>query len=80
MIVGYLECQWTVSMSMAESIILVDHYLLTLHVLDSGVYAAEILSWFGFIPTKYDYLHQDQIDWFFARVRYEMSCLFCSVF
>ena len=63
-------------MSMAESMILVDHYLLTLHVLDSGVYAAEILSWFGFIPTKYDYLHQDQIDWFLRESG--MRCLVSS--
>ncbi|KAF8266128.1 Metallo-dependent phosphatase-like protein [Lactarius quietus] len=39
-------------------------HLLTLYFLDSGAYAAGIFSWFGFFPTEYDYLHQDQIDWF----------------
>ncbi|KAI9064007.1 Metallo-dependent phosphatase [Trametes sanguinea] len=41
-------------------------HLLTLYFLDSGSYYAGILdSWFGFFtPTEYDYLRQDQIDWF----------------
>ena len=39
-------------------------HLLTLYFLDSGAYAAGFFSWFGFFPTEYDYLHQDQIDWF----------------
>jgi hypothetical protein len=48
-------------------------HLLTLYFLDSGSYAAGILSWFGFIPTEYDYLHQDQIDWFLQESG--MGCL-----
>jgi len=40
-------------------------HLLTLYFLDSGAYAAGFLDWFGFFrPTEYDYLHEDQIDWF----------------
>ncbi|KAI0259375.1 Metallo-dependent phosphatase-like protein [Gloeopeniophorella convolvens] len=40
-------------------------HLLTLYFLDSGAYAAGMIDWFGFLrPTEYDYIHQDQIDWF----------------
>jgi hypothetical protein len=39
-------------------------HLLSLYFLDSGSYAAGYFSWFGFFPTEYDYLHQDQIDWY----------------
>jgi len=40
-------------------------HLLTLYFIDSGAYAAGLIDWFGFfLPTEYDYIHQDQIDWF----------------
>jgi len=40
-------------------------HLLTLYFLDSGSYSKGYLDWFGFFkPTEYDYLHQNQIDWF----------------
>ncbi|KZV63009.1 Metallo-dependent phosphatase [Peniophora sp. CONT] len=39
--------------------------LLTLYFLDSGSYAKGITDWFGFwSPTEYDWIHQNQIDWF----------------
>ncbi|TDL23728.1 Metallo-dependent phosphatase [Rickenella mellea] len=39
--------------------------LLTLYFLDSGAYSKGWLDWFGFFhPTDYDWIHQDQIDWF----------------
>jgi len=40
-------------------------HLLTLYFLDSGAYASGYLNWLGFLqPTEYDYIHQNQIDWF----------------
>ncbi|TFK52074.1 Metallo-dependent phosphatase [Heliocybe sulcata] len=40
-------------------------HLLTLYFLDSGAYSSGTLDWFGFWhPTEYDYIHQNQIDWF----------------
>ncbi|OJT14478.1 hypothetical protein TRAPUB_8978 [Trametes pubescens] len=39
-------------------------HLLTLYFLDSGAYYAGIMGWFGFQPTEYDFIRQDQIDWF----------------
>ncbi|CCL98565.1 uncharacterized protein FIBRA_00565 [Fibroporia radiculosa] len=40
-------------------------HLLTLYFLDSGAYSKGALSWFGFfVPTEYDWIHQDQTDWF----------------
>ncbi|KAI0917949.1 hypothetical protein AcV5_002750 [Taiwanofungus camphoratus] len=40
-------------------------HLLTLYFLDSGSYSKGFLNWFGlFVPTEYDWIHQDQIDWF----------------
>ncbi|OBZ66763.1 putative inactive purple acid phosphatase 29, partial [Grifola frondosa] len=40
-------------------------HLLTLYFLDSGSYSTGFWNWFGFfIPTEYDWIHQDQIDWF----------------
>ncbi|PCH44068.1 Metallo-dependent phosphatase [Wolfiporia cocos MD-104 SS10] len=40
-------------------------HLLTLYFLDSGSYSKGFLNWLGwFVPTEYDYIHQDQIDWF----------------
>ena len=40
-------------------------HLLTLYFLDSGSYYTGVWDWFGiFHPTEYDYLRQDQIDWF----------------
>ncbi|KDR80533.1 hypothetical protein GALMADRAFT_90903 [Galerina marginata CBS 339.88] len=39
--------------------------LLTLYFLDSGSYSKGFLDWFGFFtPTEYDWIHQNQIDWF----------------
>ncbi|THH19807.1 hypothetical protein EW146_g1433 [Bondarzewia mesenterica] len=39
--------------------------LLTLYFLDSGSYSKGFIDWFGFFtPTEYDWIHQDQIDWF----------------
>ena len=40
-------------------------HLLTLYFLDSGSYSKGFFDWLGFFnPTEYDYIHQDQIDWF----------------
>ncbi|KAH9926297.1 Metallo-dependent phosphatase [Epithele typhae] len=39
-------------------------HLLTMYFLDSGSYSAGFMDWFGLHPTAYDYLRQDQIDWF----------------
>ncbi|KAI0271916.1 Metallo-dependent phosphatase [Russula aff. rugulosa BPL654] len=40
-------------------------HLFTLYFIDSGAYAAGLIDWFGFFtPTEYDYIHQDQIEWF----------------
>ncbi|KAH8116363.1 Metallo-dependent phosphatase [Phellopilus nigrolimitatus] len=40
-------------------------HLLTLYFLDSGSYASGVFDWFGFFhPTEYDYIREDQIDWF----------------
>ncbi|KAI0630843.1 Metallo-dependent phosphatase [Trametes polyzona] len=39
-------------------------HLLTLYFLDSGAYSTGIFDWFGFRPTEYDYIRQNQIDWF----------------
>ncbi|KAI0037808.1 hypothetical protein FA95DRAFT_1613865 [Auriscalpium vulgare] len=39
--------------------------LLTLYFLDSGSYSKGYIDWFGFFtPSEYDWIHQDQIDWF----------------
>ncbi|OJA13538.1 hypothetical protein AZE42_07319 [Rhizopogon vesiculosus] len=40
--------------------------LLTLYFLDSGAYSTNWYSdWFGsFVPTEYDWIHEDQINWF----------------
>jgi len=39
--------------------------ILTLYLLDSGDYSKGVLDWFGFFhPTEYDWIRQDQIDWF----------------
>ncbi|KAJ2934881.1 hypothetical protein H1R20_g2293, partial [Candolleomyces eurysporus] len=39
--------------------------LLTLYFLDSGSYSKGFLDWLGFFnPTEYDYIRQNQIDWF----------------
>lgn len=36
-----------------------------MYFLDSGSYASGYFDWFGFFkPTEYDYLRQDQINWF----------------
>ncbi|KAF8631933.1 hypothetical protein AX15_002186 [Amanita polypyramis BW_CC] len=39
-------------------------HLLTLYFLDSGDYSRGLFNWLGFIPTDYDWIHQDQINWF----------------
>jgi 3',5'-cyclic AMP phosphodiesterase CpdA len=40
-------------------------HLLTLYFLDSGAYTAGIVDWLDFfLPKEYDYIRQDQIDWF----------------
>ncbi|KAI0774766.1 Metallo-dependent phosphatase [Trametes elegans] len=39
-------------------------HLLTLYFLDSGAYYTGVFDWFGFHPTEYDYIRQNQIDWF----------------
>lgn len=42
--------------------------ILTLYFLDSGSYAKGVVDWFGFwSPTEYDWIHQDQIDWFLQQ-------------
>ncbi|KAG1878635.1 Metallo-dependent phosphatase-like protein [Suillus tomentosus] len=39
--------------------------LLTLYFLDSGSYSSGYLDWLGyFFPTEYDWIHEDQINWF----------------
>ncbi|TFY74616.1 hypothetical protein EWM64_g9396, partial [Hericium alpestre] len=39
--------------------------LLTLYFLDSGSYSKGFIDWFGFfMPTEYDWIRQNQIDWF----------------
>ncbi|TBU30138.1 Metallo-dependent phosphatase [Dichomitus squalens] len=40
-------------------------HLLTLYFLDSGAYSSGVQDWWGiFHASDYDYLRQDQIDWF----------------
>jgi len=40
-------------------------HLLTLYFVDSGDYSKGYLDWFGFFtPTEYDWIHEDQINWF----------------
>lgn len=40
-------------------------HALTLYFLDSGSYSKGFFDWFGFFtPTEYDWIHQNQIDWF----------------
>ncbi|TFK39994.1 Metallo-dependent phosphatase-like protein [Crucibulum laeve] len=40
-------------------------HLLTLYFLDSGSYSKGFLDFFGFFtPTEYDWIRQNQIDWF----------------
>ncbi|KAH9942026.1 Metallo-dependent phosphatase [Amylocystis lapponica] len=40
-------------------------HLLTLYFLDSGAYSKGAFDWLGFfVPTEYDWIHQDQIEWF----------------
>ncbi|KAF9815990.1 hypothetical protein IEO21_04240 [Rhodonia placenta] len=42
--------------------------LLTLYFLDSGAYSTGFWDWFGFfVPTEYDWIHQDQINWFLQQ-------------
>ena len=48
-------------------------HLLTMYFLDSGSYASGAWDWLGFFhPTSYDYLRQDQIDWFLQE-----WCMLC---
>ncbi|KAI6149292.1 Metallo-dependent phosphatase-like protein [Pisolithus tinctorius] len=43
-------------------------HLLTLYFIDSGAYSQGYFDWFGyFFPTEYDWIHQDQIDWFLGE-------------
>jgi hypothetical protein len=50
-------------------------HLLTLYFIDSGAYAAGLIDWFGFfLPTEYDYIHQDQIDWFLQESGVFVAC------
>ncbi|KAF8643188.1 hypothetical protein AX16_009173 [Volvariella volvacea WC 439] len=40
-------------------------HLLTLYFLDSGSYSKGFFDWWGFFtPTAYDWIHENQIDWF----------------
>ncbi|KAG7093566.1 hypothetical protein E1B28_007236 [Marasmius oreades] len=40
-------------------------HILTLYFLDSGSYSKGVFDWLGFFRgTEYDWIHQDQIDWF----------------
>ena len=40
-------------------------HLLTLYFLDTGSYYKGVWDWWGiFHPSEYDYLRQNQIDWF----------------
>lgn len=34
--------------------------LLTLYFVDSGAYSEGMWSWFGFIATEYDWIHENQ--------------------
>jgi hypothetical protein len=50
-------------------------HILTLYFIDSGAYAAGLIDWFGFFqPTEYDYIHQDQIDWFLQESGVFVAC------
>ncbi|KAG2011738.1 phosphatase DCR2 [Coprinopsis cinerea AmutBmut pab1-1] len=43
-------------------------HLLTLYFMDSGSYSKGFLDWFGFFtPTEYDWIRQNQIDWFLQQ-------------
>ncbi|EPT01283.1 hypothetical protein FOMPIDRAFT_1023369 [Fomitopsis schrenkii] len=43
-------------------------HLLTMYFLDSGAYSKGFMNWFGFfVPTEYDWIHQDQINWFLQQ-------------
>ncbi|KAF9234987.1 Metallo-dependent phosphatase-like protein [Melanogaster broomeanus] len=43
-------------------------HLLTLYFMDSGAYSKGYLDWFGyFFPTEYDWIHEDQINWFLQQ-------------
>ena len=45
---------------------------MTLYFLDSGAYDGGIMDWWGILHSAdYDYLRQDQIDWFLQE-----SCAF----
>ncbi len=49
--------------------------LLTLYFIDSGAYVAGLIDWFGFfLPTEYDYIHQDQIEWFLQESGVFVAC------
>ncbi|GLB41788.1 putative calcineurin-like phosphoesterase [Lyophyllum shimeji] len=39
-------------------------HLLTLYFLDSGSYSKGYFDFFGFMPTEYDWIRENQIDWF----------------
>ncbi|KIJ20637.1 hypothetical protein PAXINDRAFT_165536 [Paxillus involutus ATCC 200175] len=43
-------------------------HLLTLYFMDSGAYSKGYLDWFGyFFPTEYDWIREDQINWFLQQ-------------
>ena len=50
-------------------------HLLTLYFLDSGSYYQGVLDWWGiFRATEYDYIRENQIDWFLQE-----SCKSCRL-
>ncbi|KAK2463672.1 hypothetical protein APHAL10511_004423 [Amanita phalloides] len=42
-------------------------HLLTLYFLDSGAYSGGLLSWLGLSALEYDWIHQDQTNWFLQQ-------------
>ncbi|KAG5653410.1 hypothetical protein H0H81_000697 [Sphagnurus paluster] len=42
-------------------------HLLTLYFLDSGSYARGYMSFFGLVPTAYDWIRETQINWFLQQ-------------
>ena len=54
--------------------------LLTLYFLDSGAYDGGILDWWGILHNAdYDYLRQDQIDWFLQESGTRAARRLCSL-
>jgi len=58
----YVHCLF---MSIPDTLPSSKTHIFTLYFLDSGAYSKGKTDFFGFfIPTEYDWIHQNQIDWF----------------